>query len=113
MSGQAVGRGTEALRCSGMRTWDGIRGFPGMSFTSPKVQQKSETSAAEAENTFMCILLYQHKSEKQRGSQNWCENTSTSPSGEVPHFSESVLRSFCLPGAKEVCFVLETSLSRS
>lgn len=40
-----------------MRTWDGIRGFPGMSFTSPKVQQKSETSAAEAENTFVSVLL--------------------------------------------------------
>lgn len=58
--------GVEALRCSGIRTWDGVRGLPGVSFDSPKMQQKSETSSAKAEKAFMSILLYPTNVQKEK-----------------------------------------------
>lgn len=56
----------EALRCSGIRTWDGVRGVPGVSFDSPKMQQESETSSAKAEKAFISILLYLTNVQKEK-----------------------------------------------
>ena len=56
----------KALRCSWIRTWDGVRGLPGVSFESPKRQPKLETSAANAENAFVSILLYPTNVRKEK-----------------------------------------------
>lgn len=60
-------QGVEALRCSGIRTWDGVKGLPSVSFNSPKTQQKLETSAAGAENTIVPVLLYPTYVRKESG----------------------------------------------
>lgn len=56
------------LRCTGTRTWDSVRGLPGMSFNSQKTQQKPETSAAKDESKMgSFFFIPKNLEERERG----------------------------------------------
>lgn len=46
------------LRCSGIRTWDGARGLPGVSFDSPKCSRNWKPQCLKLKPTFASVLLY-------------------------------------------------------